>query len=158
FVTTLFLVGHAESVQRAASGVILPAKGIAYHRGMPMPVRDPFAVLDVTPSFAIDHAALQHALLRKSAALHPDRVADAVEQAEAARQLAMVNQAYATLVDPEKRANALLALLGGPAPEQDKSLPPEFLSSIMEAREEMDLAMASHDPAERQRFEQWAQS
>ena len=130
----------------------------AYDRPMPLPVNDPFALLGLPRSFEIDPAALQQALLRQSTALHPDRVSDPVQQAEAARQLAAVNQAYAMLQNPEKRANALLAALGGPAPDQDKSLPAEFLPAIMEVREEMELALASHDPAERQRFERWAQN
>lgn len=114
---------------------------------------DPFELLALSPTFEIDEAALQRAWLRRSAALHPDRVAD---PAEAAAAMAHINDARDTLADPERRANALLARLGGPTKEQDNSLPPDFLTGMFAIREKMEEAVASSDPAERARFEQWA--
>lgn len=125
---------------------------------MPDPTADPFALLGLPRTFEIDAGQLRSAYLKRSAALHPDRFTDPIKQDEAARQAAAINDARAILEDDEFRGNALLALLGGPGKEQDKSLPEGFLPSIMEVREEMELVLANEDPAERARFEQWARS
>jgi molecular chaperone HscB len=60
------------------------------------------------------------------------------------------------LADDEQRANTLLALHGGPAKEQDKSLPDAFLLEIMQIREDMQAALAGADAGERQRIEHLA--
>lgn len=119
-------------------------------------VVDPFRELGLQRTFDLDRGALQAAFLRRSAAIHPDRVAGAVEQAQAMREIATLNHAHATLADDEQRANALLSLLGGPASDQDKSLPSGFLAQMMEVREEMESALASGDAGERARLEAWA--
>jgi molecular chaperone HscB len=119
---------------------------------------DPFALLGLPRAYRLDAGQLQSAYLRRSAALHPDRISDPLLQAEAARQAAMINDARAILGDDESRANALLSLLGGPAKEQDKSLPGGFLIEMMQVREDMESVLASDGPAERSRLEQWAQS
>ena len=123
---------------------------------MPDAANDPFSVLGLPRSFDIDPRALQAAYFKRSGALHPDRFTDPIQQAEAARKAATINDARAVLADDEQRGNALLSLLGGPSKEQDKSLPEGFLPAIMEVREEMELVLASEDPQERARFEQWA--
>ena len=109
---------------------------------------NPFALLDLPERFDLERAALQRAWLKRSAKLHPDRAGD---DPEAARRLAMVNRAKAILADPEARANALLAVLGGPAKEDDKSLPDGYLMEMFEIREEH----ASGDEETRTRIEQW---
>jgi len=119
---------------------------------------DPFALLGLPRAYRVDAGQLQSAYLRRSAALHPDRISDPLQQAEAARQAAMINDARAMLSDDESRANVLLSLLGGPEKEQDKSLPEGFLAEIMQVREEMESALAGDDPNERARLEQWAQT
>lgn len=71
---------------------------------------------------------------------------------------ALLNHAHRTLQDPESRAEALLIRLGGPARSADKSLPAEFLPQIMEIREQLEAALASGDPAQREHWEAWANS
>src|SRR5262245_27211412 len=88
----------------------------------------------------------------RAAAVHPDLAAD-----EEADRAAGLNKARATLEDPERRAGALLARLGGPGKSEDKSLPAGFLMSIMETREAVEEALGSKDPSARARWEAWAQ-
>jgi molecular chaperone HscB len=121
-----------------------------------MTASDPFELLDLPRRFELDRAALRSAYLQRAARLHPDRFRDPVERAEAARRAAELNDARAILADDERRANALLALLGGPDREDEKTLPDGFLMEIMDVRQEMEAALASGDPAERARFEAWA--
>lgn len=117
---------------------------------------DPFALLGLSRRYDVDRSVIDAAYLRAVAALHPDRIADPVERAEAEGRAAEVNDARALLVDDERRANVLLQLLGGPEREVDKSLPDGFLMEIMEIRQDLETAIASADDAERQRFERWA--
>ncbi len=118
--------------------------------------RDPFELLGLPRRFDIDLKALQATYLRKSATLHPDRFTDPLEQADAAERAARLNDAKAVLADDERRANAMLLLLGGPDRDQLKDLPDGFLMDMMETRQEMEHAMASAHPAERKRMEDWA--
>lgn len=74
---------------------------------------------------------------------------------DAARAQAELNEARATLLDPERRANVLLALLAGPSKEQDKSLSPGFLAQMMETRESIEAAMG--DATQREHWVSWAQ-
>lgn len=90
--------------------------------------------------------------MAKSSVLHPDLAAG---DAQAARGMAMANIARRTLEDPERRANALLARLGGPSKEQDKGLPDGFLGRMLEIREQIDAA--ARDLGERAKWEAWAQ-
>jgi DnaJ-domain-containing protein 1 len=117
---------------------------------------DPFAMLGLPRACDIDRSALQAAYLRRSAALHPDRFADPIERDEAQRRAAVLNDAHAVLADDEQRANLLLSILGGPAKEQDKSLPDGFLRDILESRQEMETAIAGGESGERARIEQLA--
>jgi molecular chaperone HscB len=119
---------------------------------------DPFDVLGLPPRFDLDIAEIERAYFARSAALHPDVAAG---DDDAQRRMAVLNQARRTLDDPERRANALLARLGGPASAQDKSLPPAFLMEMMEVREAVEEAVNEPDPArrrsERMRWESWAE-
>ena len=117
---------------------------------------DPFAVLGIEPRFDLDLQALHQRFIAAAAVTHPDRYLDPLEQSEAAARTAEINEAYATLCDPERRANALLLVQGGPAPEDDKSLPPDFLMEMMEVREEMEQAVDKDDEAELRRLRHWA--
>lgn len=49
-----------------------------------------------------------------------------------------------------------MARLGGPAKEQDRSLPDGFLLEMMEVREAIEHAQASGDPREVERWRAWA--
>jgi len=113
--------------------------------------KDPFDTLGLPPRFDIDTNALQKALLARSAALHPDIAAG---DPEAAASVARVNEAHATLADPERRAEALLIRLGGPSREENRDLPEGFLPEIMEARESMEADRS--DPDAMARWKSWA--
>lgn len=117
---------------------------------------DPFAILGVPRRFDLDEAELQRRFLAASAATHPDRFTDPIEQVEAAERAAEINEAYRVLSSPEARADALLRLLGGPAKEEDKSLPPNLLMEMMEVREELEEAQESGDEATIRRLRDWA--
>ncbi len=117
---------------------------------------DPFKTLDLPPRFDLDTGDLHTRFIQASAATHPDRYTDPVQQAQAAERAAEINHAYAVLSDPERRADALLTLLGGPAKDQDKSLPPDHLMDMMETRETLEAAVANQDHAELDKLRAWA--
>jgi molecular chaperone HscB len=116
---------------------------------------DPFAQLGVPQRFEVDPAAVDRAWRRGAARLHPDRFADPIEQREAARAASILNAARETLLDPLRRAEALLALRGGPAAADERGLPPEFLPQILEIRERLAEAEAAGDLAERREIAAW---
>ncbi len=117
---------------------------------------DPFKTLSLPPRFDLDQADLHARFIHASSTTHPDRYTDPVEQAQAAERAAEVNHAYFVLSDPERRADALLTLLGGPAKDQDKSLPPDLLMDMMETRERMEQAIVNDDRAELDKLRGWA--
>ncbi|MGH7130588.1 MAG: iron-sulfur cluster co-chaperone HscB C-terminal domain-containing protein [Phycisphaerales bacterium] len=109
--------------------------------------RDAFDILGVAARFDLDLPAVQRAYLARSADVHPDRAGEAGEQLAAE-----LNDAKRVLEDPERRAGALLARLGGPSKEADRSLPDGFLMEMMELRESAEAAGASGDRAEVDRW------
>jgi molecular chaperone HscB len=114
---------------------------------------DPFAALGLPRRFDVNLGALQRAWLAETARLHPDRL-DAPP--DAAARLALLNESKCALEDPERRAAALHALLGGATKEQDKSLPDGFLMEMLELRQRMEEEVASEGDAARRRWEEWA--
>ncbi len=88
---------------------------------------DPFDILGIPPGFELNPAALGRAYLALAARLHPDI---ARGDPDASIRSAAANRAKAILENPESRAAALLARLGGPSKESDRSLPPGFLADI----------------------------
>jgi len=119
-------------------------------------VIDPFGALGFPKRFDLDPTAVRTAHLRRTAVAHPDRLAEPLARAEAERVLAELNEARDLLLDDERRANALLAALGGAPPEADRSLPDGFLIEVLEIREWMEDALGSRDPARRTEVEAWA--
>ncbi|BHF63948.1 hypothetical protein SprV_0200694400 [Sparganum proliferum] len=74
-------------------------------------------------------------------AFHPDRLTRLVkdEQVIAADLSAKINEAYKILVDPISRAEYILSLQGGSAPEKEaESVDKEFLIEIMELSEKLE--------------------
>ncbi len=107
-----------------------------------------FEILGLEPRFDIDQAALEAAWLARAAQTHPD-----LGGADAA-DAALLNQAKLDLADPERRANLLLALRGGPSKEANRALPPEFLATVMEVQESI---QADRDAGEDlARWRDWA--
>lgn len=112
-------------------------------RGM---TTNPFTLLGLPARFDLREDEIRAAWLRRAAAAHPDR-APTLDEDEQARAAAAYNDARRTLEDPERRANALLAHLGGPSKEADRSLPPSFLPEIMALREALAEAKTDADAA-----------
>jgi Fe-S protein assembly co-chaperone HscB len=106
---------------------------------------DPFAEFGLEPRFDLDLDELRQKYLAASAAAHPDRVTDPLEQADAAERSARINDAYGMLRDPERRAWALLQVRGGELPAEEEKLPPALLMELMEQREEIDAVLATGD-------------
>lgn len=95
---------------------------------------------------------------RRIASLHPDRFSDPVEVDRATRESAGLNAAWKAIEDEERRANLVLVHLGGPAPEDDRSLPPEFLQEMLGIRMELEEAIESSDEPEIARLHAWSDS
>ena len=117
-----------------------------------MPAHDPFTTLGLEPRFDLTDAEIEAAYLARVSTAHPDAAPAGTTPADPAA----LNDARAALLDAERRANALLAHLGGPGPSEDKSLPDGFLMEMMEVRGEIEDAIASGGDAERARWEAWA--
>ncbi len=114
---------------------------------------DPFGVLGLERRFDLTRAQIDSAYLARMALAHPD-VAHGDESHDLA---ATLNSAKRDLLDPERRAGALLSLLGGPGKDEDKSLPAGFLAKMMSTREEIEESLTG-DPATRVRWQAWARS
>ena len=117
---------------------------------------DPFRLFDLPWRFDLDKEMLHRRFINKAAANHPDRFTDPFGQADAAERSAAINAAYEMLADPEKRANCLLALMGGPAGADDKSLPPDLLMQMMETRQRMEQAIAEQNTEALRDLADWA--
>jgi molecular chaperone HscB len=112
---------------------------------------DFFERLGLPRRFSVDPAALERAYLDRSRAVHPDfhTLSTSGEQAASETAAAAVNEAYTTLRDPFRRAEHLLALLGGPSAADLKEIPPAFLMGMMDLREQIEQAST----AEKERHE-----
>jgi molecular chaperone HscB len=125
--------------------------GAASHAGAS---GDAFDLLGLEPRFDLDPARLERAYLTRAARLHPDLASG---NPDAPVKAAALNHAKAALSDPESRANLLLARLGGPSKDQDKSLPDGFLMDMLETRERAEGDLSSADPARLAPWKQWTQ-
>jgi molecular chaperone HscB len=117
---------------------------------------NPFALLGLPHRFDLADVEIERAYLGKAAALHPDRFQDPIEQADAVRDSARVNDARKVLLDKEQRAAQLLRLLAAESAEKNDALPGGFLLEILEVREEMEADAG--DPDRRQHWEEWARA
>jgi molecular chaperone HscB len=100
---------------------------------------DPFSMFGLPVSFAVDAAALEKAFLARARAAHPDfHASDAATQEKAVEETSRLNEAYAILKTPIRRAEYLLDRLGGPSGAEVRDMPPEFLMEIMDIREEIE--------------------
>ena len=116
-----------------------------------MPPPDPFTMLGLEPRFDLDSAEIDRAFLARAASAHPDL-------AGSDGSMSALNEARRILAEPERRANALLALLGGPSPEQCRDLPQGFLMEIMELRERIEDLLAGGDASVRASVEREARA
>jgi len=123
----------------------------------PSQTQGPFETLALPARFDLPAGEIERAYLARVAALHPDLASSDPESVtRAARASAALNNARSVLTDAERRANALLALLGGPTKGEDRSLPDGFLLEILEVREKVEAARDSGDPELIDRWNAWS--
>jgi molecular chaperone HscB len=107
-----------------------------------------FELFGLPERFAQDRAAIDARWKELQREAHPDRFA---AQGQAAQRVAMqwsarINEAYARLKDPLKRAAYLCELRGAPInAENNTAMPAAFLVEQMEWREALDDAQAGAD-------------
>lgn len=101
---------------------------------------DPFDILGLAARFDLAGDEIERAYLRRAASAHPD-VGGAQSDEEGSwggDGMSALNAAREALRDPERRANALLARLGGPTAQEERSLPAGYLMEVMETRERVE--------------------
>jgi molecular chaperone HscB len=99
-----------------------------------------FERLGLPVRFGVDPAEIERNYLARSRALHPDfhgQASDA-EQRASLELTAALNEAYAVLRDPFRRAEYLLSLHGGPSASEVKEMAPAFLEEMLELRMEIE--------------------
>ena len=117
---------------------------------------DPFDLLGLEPQFDLDLEKMRTRVRRRMASCHPDLCVDPIQQADATRMSARLNEARLVLEDDERRANLLHARLGGPSARMDGSLPPDFLMEILDIRMRLEEAIENRDHAESTALKAWA--
>lgn len=104
--------------------------------------RSPFDIFGIQERFFLDEEDLRGRYDRLRESLHPDRHvnASATERRVAEGLSADINEAYAVLSDPLRRAACILALRGkDPFEEGDNSpMPVDFLERQLELREQLE--------------------
>lgn len=119
------------------------AAGLSVASPVPSLQADDFALLGLPRRFALDRATLDERWKQLQRQTHPDRFAT---QGAAAQRVAMqwsvrVNEAYARLKDPIKRAAYWCELHGVPVrADSNTAMPPDFLMQQMQWREALDEA------------------
>lgn len=113
-------------------------------------MNDPFEMLGVERRYDLDLTNLEKRHRELSRALHPDKYvqAGASERRAVLEKAASVNEAWRTVRDPIKRAQALFSLAGilvGDDHEPKSS--PAFLMEVLEQREALSDARAAKDLA-----------
>jgi len=103
---------------------------------------DYFDLLSIPRSYRVDSGALARAYRSIARRIHPDRFSGDAEEARnlSTRLTAEVNQAYATLGDPVKRAAYMLELAGGPSAVEVRDVPGSLLGEVMMLREAIEQA------------------
>ena len=119
---------------------------------------NPFETLGLPARFDLTPTTIERAYLSRIAGLHPDLAGPGGEGGDQDRVAAALNDAKATLLDDEQRAETLLAVLGGPGKSVDKSLPPGFLMEMMEVRETVDAELLEDAQGARARWQGWAEA
>jgi molecular chaperone HscB len=108
---------------------------------------NPFELLGLAPSFAIEPELLEQRQRDLNRALHPDRHAGKSpgERREALGRSMDVNRAYRTLRDPASRAEALFELLGESWSSERTVTDPTLLGEMLEQREQLDEIRRNKD-------------
>ncbi len=108
-----------------------------------------FELFGLPVGFVVDMDALAERYRELQRVLHPDRFANAGEQEKrlSMQGATQVNEAYATLRDPLKRAIYLLSLHGIDIDaEKETTHDAAFLMEQLELREELEQAARAPDP------------
>ncbi len=100
-----------------------------------------FERLGLPRRFRLDTAALEANYLARSREVHPDFTGN---DPASLRESAALNEAYATLRDPFRRAEYLLTVEGGPSATDVKQMPAEFLEEMLDLR--MRIEEVKQDP------------
>lgn len=98
-----------------------------------------FDVLGIVPALATDSETLRERLYDLSRRTHPDRfaVADARTALWAARWSTLVNRAYQTLKDPERRTKHLAGLYGLDTQAPGPAVPLDLAETYFELQEQL---------------------
>lgn len=110
-----------------------------------------FELFGLPQGFALDPAALADTYRRLQAQVHPDRFAAAPqgERLAALSRAALINDAYATLKSPLRRAEYLLSLQGHDIRGESRTLQDRaFLMQQMEWREALEDLRHANDSEE----------
>jgi molecular chaperone HscB len=99
-----------------------------------------FALFDLPERFELDQSALKARYRELQRQYHPDKFAagNAAERRVAEQFSGHINEAYATLISPLRRAEYLLALRGVERNEAETVKDISFLHRQMELREELE--------------------
>jgi molecular chaperone HscB len=100
-----------------------------------------FERLGLPRRFRLDAAELERNYLARSREVHPDFTGN---DPASLGESAALNEAYATLRDPFRRAEYLLTVEGGPSANDVKQMPPEFLEEMLDLR--MRIEEVKHGP------------
>jgi molecular chaperone HscB len=107
-----------------------------------------FNIFDVPVAFSVDTALLSARYRDLQTAVHPDKFVNATD---AEKRIAMsrtvdINEAYATLKDPVRRAMHLLSLVGVDGlDEKNTTMPADFLMEQIDWREALADARLKED-------------
>lgn len=109
------------------------------------PGLSPWALLGMEPSWNVLPAELQKRLVRCSRLVHPDFFGSATEAARelAGRHSAQINEAYALLLDPARRAEWVIMSAGGPSAQSERAMPQAFLMQVLEWNETLESVRSS---------------
>jgi molecular chaperone HscB len=108
-----------------------------------MPETTHFERLGLPRRFRLDAGDLERNYLAKSREVHPDFTGN---DPAGLRDSAALNDAYATLRDPFRRAEHLLAVEGGPPASESRQMPAEFLEEMLEVRMRIEEVKQLRDP------------
>lgn len=106
-----------------------------------------FETLGLPQQFPLENSQLETTYHALAAELHPDFYATAptAQRALSEQLSALLNRAYATLLDPTARANYLLSLWRQGDDVQERDLPDGFLQEMFFLQEEIEDLLQAED-------------
>jgi molecular chaperone HscB len=112
-----------------------------------MPTPTYFELLGLPLRYALDAAEIERNYLARNRETHPDyhQQSSTAQQRVSMEMTAALNEAYAALKQPFRRAEYLLSLHGGSTAAEFKEMEPAFLEEMLELR--MEIEELRHDGA-----------